>query len=404
LRPVPAEQRQWLETERVADSPETELRILARPSAEPVLAEVVFPPTMSIGAAKEYIFKELQELPVQAAAGSLRWAEDGDRLVLRLSETPLADVQAVDLAPGVRELVGAVRQGDAGPQQNRGGWRTCCLEFDGRAGWGREQAEEWLQLHLGCRDLGRTARLEVPHRMTPELARAVQAILHDDAPPITPADAAVTFIAVPRDGGRSARGPSRGGAGFEIDLHDSRPGDHRLPADLKSQLPGRGLVNLAEAQAIVQHLATFATDASSLLPVAVVALYPAQAELIRRLLADRREPLSGLAVEVGVPESFRERDFPVVLLSLTRSHTHRAVSFGDDPGQLALALTRARRQLVMFGDPGTLLRRTQWDGPLDHLDARAAARERRVINRLLRLHQNRGPRPRSSRSGEGSGP
>ena len=64
-----------------------------------------------------------------------------------------------------------------------------------------------------------------------------------------------------------------------------------------------------------------------------------------------------LPIEFGTPDVFREREFPIVLLSLTRSPAHRAVSFGEDPRMLELALTRARARLILFGDAGALARR-----------------------------------------------
>jgi len=91
-----------------------------------------------------------------------------------------------------------------------------------------------------------------------------------------------------------------------------------------------------------------------------------------------------------------------MLVSLTRSHTHRAVTFGDSPQTLALALTRARDRLLLFGDPGTLVRRSQWLGRLDHLDEAAAARERELIAQLVRYLQGHGPHPRAFHLREGS--
>src|SRR5262245_57645554 len=52
LRSLTREQRKHIECERVADCPEIELRILAQPRTQPLLAEVVFPPSMSIAQAK----------------------------------------------------------------------------------------------------------------------------------------------------------------------------------------------------------------------------------------------------------------------------------------------------------------------------------------------------------------
>jgi hypothetical protein len=73
----------------------------------------------------------------------------------------------------------------------------------------------------------------------------------------------------------------------------------------------------------------------------------------------------------------------VVLVSLTRSHGHRAVAFSDSADELVLALTRARSRLVVFADAGTLARRLQWQGALDGLDAQAAERERALLARLV---------------------
>src|SRR5205814_82748 len=93
--------------------------------------------------------------------------------------------------------------------------------------------------------------------------------------------------------------------------------------------------------------------------VGVVALYAAQAELIRCLVRQTPE-LGGVPfdVKIGVPADFHERECLVVLLSLTRSHSHRAVPLGDGPQAVTLALTRARAHLLLFGDPSTLVRRS----------------------------------------------
>src|SRR5262249_10186421 len=87
--------------------------------------------------------------------------------------------------------------------------------------------------------------------------------------------------------------------------------------------------------------------------------YVCQAELIRLLIAQSHAlAMSDVRVEIGLPTDFRQRECLVGLVSLTRSHTHRAVTYGEGPGALALALTRAAGRLVVFADPGTLARRT----------------------------------------------
>src|SRR5439155_14532943 len=120
--------------------------------------------------------------------------------------------------------------------------------------------------------------------------------------------------------------------------------------------------------------------------IGVLALYPAQAQMIRLLLERQADFLAsaGLDVLVDVPSPVEEREFDIVCVSLTRSHTHRAVGFGAGPDALGAVLTRGRSRLLIVGDPGTLARRADWRGPLDHLDDSASARERAIIARLVR--------------------
>jgi len=427
LRTVAPDQRRWVESERVADFPEIELRILALPRLKPALAEVVFPAAMSIHEAKEYLYRELQEFPVQTPGRCLKWHEEPERLLLRLARAPGADAQPVLLEQGVREWVGCA-QAEAGGDRPAAVWHTCRIEFERSAGWDRVRAEAWIHDRLQIRDLGRTACLEVPHRMRPALAAVLWDLLFDEVLPAE-RDAgscpAVEFVAVPpltrgrglRDrikAERAGRGvaPSplagnlpRSGAGLELDLAAPRHGD-RLPSELRAGLPGRGFVNYLEAQAVVRRLEKLLADVASPLSadkIAIVALYPAQVELIRRLI-QQAAPLQkiGASIPVELPGAFQEREWPVILLSLTRSHAHRTVTFGESPRALALAMTRARTRLILFGDPGTCARRSQWQGALDHLDDAAAGREGLLITRLVRYLQGQGRHPRALHLSEGS--
>jgi len=383
-----------------------------------VLGEIVFPPAFTIERAKQYIFEELEELAVLASGSSLRWIDEDDRLILRLADRDLTHGPAVDLVPGIREILGSATSASNGSHAHAPSWQTCCLEFARASGWDRPRATEWLQRHLGLRDLGRSVCLTVCHRMDANLAPLVSDLLSADGPgggatarvtihgtERNGSAAAIEFVPVPALGG-SGRAipplPRKGGAGLELELADPRQRE-RLPADLRAVLPNHGFVNYPEAQAVVRTLVGLSKEFGDRQPVvAVLAVYPAQADLIRRLL--RLEPaLIGQEVQVDIPAAFRQREADVVLLSLTRSHTHRAVAFGEGPQMLALALTRARAKLIIFGDPGTLVRRSQWEGPLEHLDEDAAARERQLVTRLVHSLQGGGAEPQATPVCQGSG-
>jgi hypothetical protein len=411
LRHLAPEQRQWLESEPLADAPDVELRILALPRTRPELAEVLFSESMQLPTAKGFLFRELQEITVQTASHGLRWSETPQALELHFTRTP-EGAGAVTLDSGVREYL-------MGPNLDQ----TSKLEFDRAAGWDRPAVEAWIDQHMHLRDLGRTVWLEEQHRMVRGLADVAfdilgtencsnYAVWQESAAPV------VDFIAAlgqakNKGNGRSNRKAegnaghfSHGGAGLETDLSSVRPGD-RLPAELRSLVPGRGFVNLTEARCLVRKLEELLRSAppSGALgsSFAVIALYPAQAELIRQLLQQSPLPAARAAfTAVGTPAAFRHREADVVLLSLTRSHGHRAVAYGDGPATLALALTRARQRLLLFGDPGNLLRRTQWRGAVDHLDEATAAREMHMLGQLGRYLQGQGRHQRAFRVGEGS--
>jgi hypothetical protein len=187
----------------------------------------------------------------------------------------------------------------------------------------------------------------------------------------------------------------RGGAGLELNLADVRHRD-RLPPDLRPLLPECGFANLAEAQAILRMLENQLEDwsrgATNTLQVAVLALYPAQAELIRHLLRLEAIPIpKTVELRIDWAGSFRQRECDLAVISLTRSHERRAVTFGDDPSIVLQAVQRARQRVILVGDPGTLSRRSQWEGPLDHLDDVLALREKSWVAELVKHLQGSGP-------------
>jgi hypothetical protein len=385
LRPVSVQERAHLEIERVADFPEIELRILAVPKAPPLLAQVTFPPAMTVAQAKAFIYRELEEVAVQSMGRGAWLVEEADRFHLHLSAVTPDNVDCLQLEEGLCERVVSATG------------RTCRLEFDRSACWTRSLVDQWLLRRLQLRDLGRTVALQVPYRMENGLAGPLSDILFAGDYLVAPDAHGVgrlEFVSVPplrKDDKRKSAPGVNGfpalphGAGLEQDLTVQRIAD-RLPSDLRAELPRRGFANFLEAQAVIRKLEELvARGQAAGEPVAVIALYEGQVELLRRLAA-RSEVLraQARAVEFGLPILFQERERPTVLVSLTRSHDHRAVPFGDRESDLALALTRARQRLIVFGDAGALVKRSRWQGPLEHLDAGAAALEARRVTALLR--------------------
>jgi hypothetical protein len=435
LRPIAAEQTPWVQHERVFDRPEIELRIVAPPRHEPIVAEVLFSDSTPVEQAKEFIYRELQELSVQAGGPALRWSENDRTVTLHLGARCDCSVTAVTLEAGIREMVTrCVRPMSEPPARSaEASWRTCEIEFDRAEGWDRGRAERWAAERLNLRDSGRSTVLCRSYRACETLAHFLSEVLYGGLWRVpcsrrvekTDADLrAVEFVPVTAMCPEWRRGSglsiatavggaatatmtprlrtAKGGAGLEMDLAAPRRvgAAGSLPDELRTALPPQGIVNYAEARAIVEALERLARDpifaplanagdsearrVISGPKVAVISLFASQVELLRRLI-QRSAVLAGspLAIEVGLPGAFQQREAMVGLVSLTRSHASRAVPFSDTPQSLVAALTQCATRLVLFGDPGTMLRRSQWHGGLDHLDEIVGPIEQALVGQLL---------------------
>ena len=219
MRPVLQDQLRFVETERVADSPDIELRILTLPQCEPCLAEILFPPAFTIVAAKQFIYRELQELAPEPDALAFHHVEFQDRLALTLGLGASVDEQIVPIEVGIREIVYPARET---------GWRTSRLEFDRQTGWHWERVLQWFAQRTGLRDPGRTVRLEVCHRMEPALveftgslfglavSKEICDVANETEPP---APAAVEFIPVPAAAGHEGFAIQEIGLATHLGMH-----------------------------------------------------------------------------------------------------------------------------------------------------------------------------------------
>lgn len=108
--------------------------------------------------------------------------------------------------------------------------------------------------------------------------------------------------------------------------------------------------NLVEAK-IALNRVQFLLSKVALQPqdVAILSPYNAQVALISELLASENIP-----VEVGTVDGFQGREKEVIIFSAVRSNQEREIGFLSDYRRLNVAITRAKRQLVIIGDCQTL--------------------------------------------------
>jgi superfamily I DNA and/or RNA helicase len=88
----------------------------------------------------------------------------------------------------------------------------------------------------------------------------------------------------------------------------------------------------------------------------VIAPYDAQVQLLRQLLAAHPD------LEVDTVDGFQGREKEAVIVSLTRSNEAGELGFLADIRRMNVALTRARKKLVVVGDGATVRRHPFYDG------------------------------------------
>jgi superfamily I DNA and/or RNA helicase len=81
--------------------------------------------------------------------------------------------------------------------------------------------------------------------------------------------------------------------------------------------------------------------------IAVISPYAAQVKLMRL-----RSTMPGL--EIGTVDGFQGREKEVVIITTVRSNSKGEIGFLGDIRRMNVALTRARRKLIVIGDSSTL--------------------------------------------------
>lgn len=99
---------------------------------------------------------------------------------------------------------------------------------------------------------------------------------------------------------------------------------------------------------------------------AVITPYRAQVRLLKGALPK--------GVEVGTVDGFQGREKEVVIVSLVRSNEKGEVGFLSDTRRMNVAMTRARRLLVVIGDSATIGRHPFYEAFLDYVQAHGAHR------------------------------
>lgn len=112
--------------------------------------------------------------------------------------------------------------------------------------------------------------------------------------------------------------------------------------------------NPGEAELLLTRLQALLAAGLSPRDVAVIAPYSAQVALLRDHAAARLGTAVYADLEIDSVDAFQGREKEAVLLSLTRSNSTGQLGFLTDLRRINVAITRARRHLLIIGDSATL--------------------------------------------------
>jgi superfamily I DNA and/or RNA helicase len=169
--------------------------------------------------------------------------------------------------------------------------------------------------------------------------------------------------------------------------------DHRLfPADrpmvfvdtagcgFEEKTDGVSTSNPEEAAFLFKHLTQFTheltantADSGDLPRVAVISPYRQQVELLKeQLLHSPLLQTYGDRLSVNTIDSFQGQERDVVYISMTRSNPESKIGFLSDIRRMNVAMTRARKKLVIVGDSATLSQSSFYAGLIRYAEEQDA--------------------------------
>ena len=105
--------------------------------------------------------------------------------------------------------------------------------------------------------------------------------------------------------------------------------------------------NLQEAELVLRKVAELQDAGLRGRDIGVIAPYAAQVRWLRQNSPDER-------VEIDTVDGFQGREKEAVIISMVRSNAEGEIGFLSDARRMNVALTRARRKLIVIGDSATV--------------------------------------------------
>ncbi|MCE9647535.1 MAG: AAA family ATPase [Chloroflexi bacterium] len=125
---------------------------------------------------------------------------------------------------------------------------------------------------------------------------------------------------------------------------------------------GDSRFNLQEAELAVKKVRALLEHGLSPDMIAVISPYSAQVRLLRELLGESE-------VEIDSVDGFQGREKEAVIVSLVRSNREGEVGFLADTRRMNVALTRAKRKLIVIGDSATVTSHAFYQRMLEYFES-----------------------------------
>jgi len=110
---------------------------------------------------------------------------------------------------------------------------------------------------------------------------------------------------------------------------------------------GDSRLNRLEAELVVRKVQALLAAGLAPADLAVITPYSAQVRLLRELLKQSE-------IEVDSVDGFQGREKEAIIFSLVRSNAEGEIGFLEDTRRINVAMTRARRKLLIIGDSATI--------------------------------------------------
>lgn len=123
---------------------------------------------------------------------------------------------------------------------------------------------------------------------------------------------------------------------------------------------GTSTVNPEEAGFVIKHLIQFVVElevhygVKNFPTIGIISPYKQQILVLKEALASAGLQKYAEKISVDTIDSFQGQERDIIYISLTRSNTNKEIGFLSDIRRMNVALTRARKKLVVIGDSSTL--------------------------------------------------